>query len=432
MAKKNGVGLIKTKIGNNEVYKWETPSDYTKPIIPTLNVTTKSPSLELDENGFLSGIRAQDAFDAYNLTNRNAWVKEKGNLNPNERVAALYDPYEAFFRLYPNGPLHVDDYSTGESRIVTAKNRDQLSTNPMQRAWYKIKNNRDTYYNHAFNPANEDPYGLLERPTVLPRYNLGKGLDVNRVIANGQYVDSILNDFSGFVENSSKMYRENPKTKEKEEYKEYDELGNVIPNGYLRGYYYKGIDGMPIFDRKKLKSDSENLKRLVEVYGNDLEAILNKATEDNLLSQNAYDIISEVVGTYNPEKPIDKVSMNRLKMDNLRRHMNAVRAANEYRHKYYTEDSNKSTTNPVFGTLDLNSSDYEQQRRMYEAQDAARDFRIRPQAAQYVTTTKARGGSMPTQQKKPTKPSPEWIKNQYGMMAHIAPGYSNDEWDVYI
>ena len=88
--------------------------------------------------------------------------------------------------------------------------------------------------------------------------------------------------------------------------------------------------------------------------------------------------------------------------------MNAVRAANEYRHKYYTEDSNKSTTNPVFGTLDLNSSDYEQQRRMYEAQDAARDFRIRPQAAQYVTTTKARGGSMPTQQK---KPSPEWICN---------------------
>ena len=130
--------------GNNEVYKWETPSDYTKPIIPTLNVTTKSPSLELDENGFLSGIRAQDAFEAYNLMNRNAWVKEKGNLNPNERVAALYDPYEAFFRLYPNGPLHVDDYSTGESRIVTAKNRDQLSTNPMQRAWYKIKNNRDT------------------------------------------------------------------------------------------------------------------------------------------------------------------------------------------------------------------------------------------------------------------------------------------------
>ena len=44
----------------------------------------------------------------------------------------------------------------------------------------------------------------------------------------------------------------------------------------------------------------------------------------------------------------------------------------------------------------------------------------------------ARGGSMPTQQKKPTKPSPEWIKNQYGLMAHIAPGYSNDEWDVYI
>lgn len=44
----------------------------------------------------------------------------------------------------------------------------------------------------------------------------------------------------------------------------------------------------------------------------------------------------------------------------------------------------------------------------------------------------ARGGSMPTKQKKPTKPSPEWIKNQYGLMAHIAPGYSNDEWDVYI
>lgn len=44
----------------------------------------------------------------------------------------------------------------------------------------------------------------------------------------------------------------------------------------------------------------------------------------------------------------------------------------------------------------------------------------------------ARGGSMPTRQKKPTKPSPEWIKNQYGLMAHIAPGYSNDEWDVYI
>ena len=44
----------------------------------------------------------------------------------------------------------------------------------------------------------------------------------------------------------------------------------------------------------------------------------------------------------------------------------------------------------------------------------------------------ARGGSMPTKQKKPTKPSPEWIKNQYGLIAHIAPGYSNDEWDVYI
>ena len=44
----------------------------------------------------------------------------------------------------------------------------------------------------------------------------------------------------------------------------------------------------------------------------------------------------------------------------------------------------------------------------------------------------ARGGSMPTKQKKPTKPSPEWIKNQYGLMTHIAPGYSNDEWDVYI
>lgn len=44
----------------------------------------------------------------------------------------------------------------------------------------------------------------------------------------------------------------------------------------------------------------------------------------------------------------------------------------------------------------------------------------------------ARGGSMPTKQKKPTKPSPEWIKNKYGLMAHIAPGYSNDEWDVYI
>ena len=44
----------------------------------------------------------------------------------------------------------------------------------------------------------------------------------------------------------------------------------------------------------------------------------------------------------------------------------------------------------------------------------------------------ASGGSMPTKQKKPTKPSPEWIKNQYGLMAHIAPGYSNDEWDVYI
>lgn len=44
----------------------------------------------------------------------------------------------------------------------------------------------------------------------------------------------------------------------------------------------------------------------------------------------------------------------------------------------------------------------------------------------------ARGGSMPIKQKKPTKPSPEWIKNQYGLMAHIAPGYSNDEWDVYI
>lgn len=44
----------------------------------------------------------------------------------------------------------------------------------------------------------------------------------------------------------------------------------------------------------------------------------------------------------------------------------------------------------------------------------------------------ARGGSMPTKQKKPTKPSPEWIKNQYGLMAHIAPGYSNDKWDVYI
>ena len=44
----------------------------------------------------------------------------------------------------------------------------------------------------------------------------------------------------------------------------------------------------------------------------------------------------------------------------------------------------------------------------------------------------ARGGSMTTKQKKPTKPSPEWIKNQYGIMAHIAPGYSNDEWDVYI
>ena len=44
----------------------------------------------------------------------------------------------------------------------------------------------------------------------------------------------------------------------------------------------------------------------------------------------------------------------------------------------------------------------------------------------------ARGGSMPTKQKKSTKPSPEWIKNQYGLMAHIAPGYSNDEWDVYI
>ena len=44
----------------------------------------------------------------------------------------------------------------------------------------------------------------------------------------------------------------------------------------------------------------------------------------------------------------------------------------------------------------------------------------------------ARGGSMPTKQKKPTKPSPEWIRNQYGLMAHIAPGYSNDAWDVYI
>lgn len=431
---RKGTGLVplynSDKRYNGKFVTFVEPHNYTipiepkfsKPIVPNL---VESKDGTIDENGFMRGIKPY--IDT--MTNRRPWLIEKGNLNPNERVASQYDQFEAFFNKYPNAVLNVDDYTTGETIQVDQSNRNQVTSDAFHRPWYKFYRDPKTRYNLPFNPANSDPQGLLKKPTVLPNFDFNKGTEINKAIANGEYVNYATNNFQKFVEDSSKLYKTNPITGEKEEIVTRDDYGNVLPNGYLRYYVEKGIDGVPTVNTKALKSDSAYLSWLSKKFNNDFAAMMNYVNNNGGLNEAGQRILGELVGYYAPGN-ISTSGKNILSYADAIRHANAVKLANEYRNNYYDEDPNKPTTDAVFKTLDPNSSDYEKQRMEYEKQDAARDFRIRPQAD--LSIVKARGGSMPTQQKKPTKPSPEWIKNQYGLMAHIAPGYSNDEWDVYI
>ena len=394
-------------------------SDYIDPIIAQDPNEMRTIYHDVDTNNWDTSKGYLPSYFRYESTVPK-YIVEKGNLRPQDKIAGMYDRTAKFFNKHPKWTLAVDDYRTGLTDYITKANSDKYNGyDPNFRFWYKVNGKNDTAFNHAFNPANTDPYGLLRPPTQLPRYDFTNPKDINRALANYEYINDAMKDWKGYLDSQNVTYVTNPKTgelyKDPKTGKPYTEKPEEAV-GLLALYNdYNKNTGWGLNSRD-LRRDNRNFRKLYNKYKGDLGAILEDDRWKNKVSDTGKRALGQLVGYHGTSGLTPEENARLIKADFLRQ-ANAAKIAKDWDSKYFTHNSNApqkmfSVHEPGGETLDEyieNSIPF--------LQLADR------------SNIKARGGSMPTQQK---KPSPEWIKNQYGIMTHIAPGYSNDEWDVYI
>lgn len=179
---------------------------------------------------------------------------------------------------------------------------------------------------------------------------------------------------------------------------------NAIANDENLYRFYNG-------NKNDLSKDAEIISQLYNRYNGDLRRMLEDSKYVNYdLSRSGVQAIRALMDNYAPVRasgssvgmngdwtPMNIRTFAQAQRDRM---LNAFDEYEKQKQLYYTEDSNRDSSSPIYRSNEYVS--------MMPQGDYLRSLTAQQGLMPRAVNNRARGGSMPTQQK---KPSPEWICN---------------------